>query len=366
MKKLGAFVLLCSIVFSIALMGCTQQPPAVATPSPVPTEVTPSPIPSPTPASLTPLKLEYEFKQSGGPSQDSSASQTTLYFTLWLNEEKDCNGKNAFLGLIKASDKPNQPDDQSSWVKMVVYADDGVMAVSKNGNKNELAFDNAKSAALDFDFFLTLNSLFAAAGKNFNTDPVWNSTVPVILKNVVFSGNPVNFSVIKGDDSSEFALPCKKFSLISQEQGGGPSELSVCVAKPGGKLPLPFVVSMTIGENFDVKLKSVSKEKASVPYYPQCLTPVTCQSVSRPSAADDQACRNRTGNFEQVRDVENCIVSYACKTERERVLDDLQRSQRSGCPQPSEALIQKAIDCSSKNNRQYHSGNDGCINDVTC
>ena len=360
---LAASVALFSVIF---LAGCLQS--AVPTPSPLATPPpsvtaapapTATPAPSPTPAAFAPLKLEYEF------SQGQAGQERKRYLVLWLNGEQDCGGRKALVGLLRQSDDPAQSDDRSVWLKATVYRDDGSMAASKGGSKSHLAFDNAQPAALDFDFFLTLNNLFAQAGRNFNTDAAWNSSIPVILRDVKIGDSFVNISVAKGDSSNAFATPCTRFSLLTQ--GNGPGEISACVAKTGDAMPLPFTVSLSIANDFNLKLKKVSGEKYSGAFYPQCLEAVKCPAVSRPNEADDSACRARGGGFDAVRDEKNCVTGYVCKTDRERIIENIEgNNMRRDCPAPSEELVSKALACRDKTGWTYHFGPDGCINDAVC
>ncbi|MCX6767844.1 MAG: hypothetical protein NTY90_03905 [Candidatus Micrarchaeota archaeon] len=367
-KKLVALVLLASV---IVFMGCVQSPPApTATPTPVATvqaTATPTPTPTPTPVPVTPLRLDYEFSQSQGPQGQGGGQapqQRKMYITLWLNDEKDCGGKAALVGLVKASEDATQPDDRSSWAKVTAFRENGEMAFSSNMQKSDLAFDSAKPAVPDFDFFLTLNGLFAQAGRNFNTDEVWNASIPVILRNVRFGDGTLNISVVKGEDSNAYAVPCTKFSLLAQ--GAGPGEMSACVAKTGAKMPLPFVASFAVGSDMQVTLKKVSSEKAAAAYFPQCMAVVKCKTVARPTDAQEQGCRAREGSFDAVRDENNCVASYQCMTQRDRAIDNIQRSQAPDCPAPGSSLVDKAIACSSKPNWNFQQGSDGCIRDISC
>ncbi|MFH1257968.1 MAG: hypothetical protein V1658_03455 [Candidatus Micrarchaeota archaeon] len=365
MTKAVVFVLIVSLVL---LFGCTQpQPAPTAVPTSVPTQVptkiataTPTTIPSPTPEAFQPLKLEYEFKQSGGPQ---GGPVTNLFFTLWLNEKKDCGGRNAYLGVMQSSEDKSMPGQSSAWSKVTVYEDDGSMAVTKGAPKSDLAFDNAKSVYMDFDFFLTLNDMFASVGRNFMTDDVWKSTTPIILKNVQFGNSFANLSIIKGDETGEFTIPCTKFTLL--EQGQGPSEMDACIAKITKKVPLPFTVSYTVANGFDVKLTKVSNEKSSAVYYPQCFEKVTCTPVSQPPQSEQDACRLKGGQMDPIRDERNCVTKYACRNERDRILADLR--QAPNCGIPSDAIISKALECRSSN-MGWNAQNDqnGCITSITC
>lgn len=284
--------------------------------------------------------------------------------TLWFTEEQECDGRKALLGMVEMTES-GAPADRGRWSKLALYEDDGWLAVSDGTEKNKLAFDTAKSVALEFDVFLTLNWLFAQAGKNFNTDEVWEKTAPTLLKNVPFGGGTVNnVAVTKTGESTEYALPCTEFTMVAEN---GPGEMKICVAKPGGKLPQPFVVHFGIGDQMEAKLVKVSNERHSAPFYPQCLEPVKCEEVPELSPEEVGECRAMNGTMQPERDERNCLIGHRCKTMREMVLEDFARSQRPGCPSP-EGLVQKAVECrnSPNPNLDFIQGDDGCISEVNC
>ncbi|MFH1199624.1 MAG: hypothetical protein V1708_00995 [Candidatus Micrarchaeota archaeon] len=364
---MGRLVVAIFLISALLLFGCTQpkpEPTAVATsvPTQAPTVLAtamPTVIPSPTPEAFKPLRLDYEFKQGGGPQGGQSRN---LFFTLWLNEEKDCGGRDAYLGVMAASQDKGMPEQGTAWSKITIYADDGTMASTNGASKSELAFDSAKPSHMDFDFFLTLNDMFASAGKNFITDGVWTSTAPVILKNVKFGNNDANISIMKGGEASGLTVPCTKFTLL--EQGSGPSQMDACVAKVSNKMPLPFTVSYKIANDFGIELVKVSSEKSSVVYYPQCLERVTCLPVAVPAQQEQDACRQNNGQMDPINDDRNCVTAYACRTDRDRILADLR--QAPNCATPSDAIISKALECRGSNMGWNAQNENGCITSITC
>ncbi|MEK6953570.1 MAG: hypothetical protein AABX01_01065 [Candidatus Micrarchaeota archaeon] len=365
---MGRQIVAIFLISILLLFGCTQpKPEPTAVPTSIPTQeptklatATPTPVPSPTPEAFQPLRLDYEFKQSGGSQGGPSRNQ---YFTLWLNEKKDCGSRKAYLGVMQSSEDRSMPEQNTAWSKITIYEDDGTMATTNWAGKSDLAFDNAKSANMDFNFFLTLNDIFASAGKNFLTDEVWKSATPVILKNVKFGNNYANLSIMKGDEESGLTIPCTKFLLL--EQGQGPSEMDACVAKITKKMPLPFTVSYKIANDFDMELAKVSNEKSSVVYYPQCLEKVSCTPVAQPAQNEQDACRQKNGQFDPINDDRNCVTKYACRTDRDRIIADLR--QAASCGAPSDAIISKALQCRSSN-MGWNAQNDqnGCITSITC
>ncbi len=360
--------LFCSLflIAALLLFGCSQPTP---TASPTPTAAataiataTPTPMPtveaSPTPTPFPGLKLDYEL-QGWGPMTS---------FTVWLTEEKNCDGKKALNGFIQnfmGADAQNYAAQ-----KITVYEDDGTVAYSNMMDKNKLAFNDAKTQAVDFDFLLTLNALFAADGQNFNANAVWSETTPTILNNVQFGGgDPQDISVSKTGESKQYAKPCVEFALIPKNGGA----ITVCVAKPGGDLPQPFNVNFASGSNsgnnepeVKVTLKKASVEKPSLPFYAQCLEIVKCAGVTPPTQQEQQACQAKNSEYEPTRDDKNCITKYECKTVRDIVRSQLEGNQRPGCT-VSEAVLSEAVKC-RENHQNWNGvqGNDGCITQITC
>ncbi len=291
-------------------------------------------------------------------------------FTVWLTEEKNCGGKKALNGFIQ--DFVGGDAQNFAVQKITVYEDDGTVAYSSMMDKNKLAFEDAKPQAVDFDFLLTLNALFAADGQNFDTSAVWNETTPTILKNVqIGGGNPEDISVTKTGENKQYAKPCVEFALIPKNGG----TISVCVAKLGGGLPQPFNVNFAIESGGNqgngqagpkVTLKKTSVEKPSLPFYAQCLEPVKCVGIVSPTQQEQQACQAKNSEYAQIRDDKNCVTKYECKTVRDIVRGQIEGSQRPGCAVP-EAVLTEAVKC-RENHQNWNGvqGDDGCIKQINC
>ena len=115
-------------------------------------------------------------------------------------------------------------------------------------------------------------------------------------------------------------------------------------------------------------LSSIKREKSSVSYYPQCLTPIKCPSLSAPTNEDYGRCNAMNKSYSTDYDADNCVTSFNCVTFIERARSEMARMQRGGnCP-ANEALAQKAADCWARNgNTDFRSGErSNCIIDVEC
>jgi hypothetical protein len=310
----------------------------------------PPPVPP-----FTPVKLVYEF-----PEEFSGGEGITL--TVWLERRMDCGGREALVGV-----QSFEVDGDSAWSKVTVYTDTGETAVSELTAEPGLAFDDLRPVANDFDFYLTLNDIFARGGKNFLTDQSWNSTEPTILRNVVMGSGISNYSVFRtGNHFADKELPCTEFSLV--EKGTSvDGTYSVCVADVGADVPLPFVVSFEFenegGPSWS--LSSYSHEASGVVSVSQCLEPVRCAYLPAASAAEASACEARGGSMEPIRDESNCIARNECWTLTERALNSLKGMQSPACPDPSAALVSAAADCMSQGKGfGLGYGQSGCITSI--
>ena len=281
-------------------------------------------------------------------------------YTLWLNNNMTCNGRQALAGLALM----NFSEGQSGYYKVTVYLDNGELVQTGMDQASSLAFDDMVAKENDFvDIPLTLSDIYAAAGQNLLTDRIWNSTSPTMIRNVEHSRSATNFSVSRMGASTNGTLPCTMFALAAKgtDMTG---TFNVCVASMNDSLPLPFVVSFSFSDMQNApswELKSYSFRSPSVVSAPQCLEPVRCAYVPRPSIN----CAN--GTLEQAKDAKNCVTSYGCVSYRDNALSSIMNSQNSNCPNPSEALINKGIDCiKSNSNIDGPRDNNGCLTDINC
>ncbi|MEM0475180.1 MAG: hypothetical protein QW343_00085 [Candidatus Norongarragalinales archaeon] len=311
-------------VFAIAILalvlllaGCTQQQapaapneaPSVlpsAAPSFAAVAASPSPSPSPSPTSeskLVPLKLEYEFSNKLG---EENFLINVQYF---FEEEKKCGNKRALLGLLRAADE-SKPE-AVSWAKTTLYLDDGVLVPSQQMSETDLAFDNAKPHAGDWDLAFFLNALFASVGQDLVASDVWtNKEEPTILKSARISKEaPSDASVMKKGAGSGGAEPCVEFTVISKTAG----EWTVCVKQPTDENPLAYVVYANAKTpSLNWRLKKASKQKSGVMRTLQCLEPIKCPFVQMPSGDERRACEQQGNALIDERDEKGCVTRYAC------------------------------------------------------
>lgn len=311
-----------------------------------------------------PLKLAYELKNFGptGPGGKSN-------MTIWLEDKRRCAGREVYVGVMKMSG--GGQNSSPAWSKITVYADNGETAVSRFENEDKLAFDDIQPEYNQLDVALTMNSIFAYAGKNFNSPDVWMSTAPIILKNVDSGMSMTDYSVIRQEEQATGVLPCQKFKTVAK---GTNTEgtFNSCVAREVNKIKLPFVVSFAFGDpgqgGPSWQLKNYSKEKSGVAFTPQCMEPVKCSYVKEPVQAERSACASKGGQIEQQRTEKGCVTGYKCFTQEEIVNEGIARMQRPGCP-INQDVKNKLLGC-RKNNQpnfdvtKYDEG--GCALSVSC
>lgn len=315
-------------------------------------------------ANFEPLKLVYELKNFG-PSDPSGK----LNMTIWVEGVEQCAGREAYVGLIKM-DSGGQ-NSGSNFSKITIFADNGETAVSRSGNEDKLAFDDMQSEYDQLNVYLTLNSIFAYAGKNFNSPDVWSATAPIILKNVDSGMSLTDYSVIRQEEETTGVLPCQKFKIIGKGTNMD-GAMNACVAKEVNKIKLPFVVSFAFGDagqgSPSWQLKSYSSEKSGVIFVPQCLEPVKCVYVTEPTQAEKTACAVKGGQLEQQRTEKGCIKEYKCLTQEEIVNQAISNMQRPGCP-VNQVVKNKMLSCRKNNQPNFSISNydeSGCALSVTC
>ena len=310
-------LMLLSIVTIITLLfaGCISPPVPGPTPTPVVTPTalatsTPAPTPSPTPP-IVPFGMVYVVR---APTGSGPGNLQEINVTLWFEEQRDCGGKPAFLGIGKFGSAQMGGE---AYYKTTVYRETGEYAQSAEMQRSELAFDTAKiktQGVLDVAF--PLNNLFASAGRNFITDEVWNATQPVILRNVSFFGGATGDIAVtkKGTDASS-SVPCTVFTLASRNS---PTAMEVCVATVE-KSSLPYAVYFkpedSAYENQTPTWRLVQSLSAAsgITRTPQCLTPVYCPVVNGPSGDSRTACESDGRHtMSEVRDSNGCTLRYDC------------------------------------------------------
>jgi hypothetical protein len=312
------------------------------------------------------MKMVYEMVQE---MRDGSRIwNQTIGITYWLEDEKKCNGRDAVLGLMTMKGVGEGGGGQP-YAKITLYLDKGEVAVSNWQSESDLSFDTAKPQASDMDFLLFLNYIFNSAGKNFMNDAVWNSTDPVILKEVYVFGGISNISISKVGELTSGVVPCTEFSVAVRGSTGQSQQMKACVAKITDSNPLPYVVYIKpkegeSGPNWN--LKSVEKAKSGIAKYPQCLSPVVCSKVSAPTQQEQATCNQQGGSIESIRDSNNCISEYRCMSLRDRAEMQIRNNQAPDCPLPQQLVDALAACWQQQKNADFERGGLGCITAVEC
>ncbi len=366
--KLSAIVLL---LFALLFLGAgcgNDQPEKSAAP------VTDNPSAQPAAKEVfEPLKLSYELKNFGPVGPNGK-----LGITIYLEGKQQCAGRDAYVGVMKtdsdgqnSSQSDSPQENYSQWSKITVFADNGEIAVSRAENEDKLAFDDMQSEYDQLNISLTLNSIFAYAGKNFNSSDVWTSATPVILKNVDSGMSLTDYSVIRQEEQTTGVLPCQKFKIVAK---GTSMEgtINACVAKEVNKIKLPFVVSMAFGDQGQGgpswQLVSYSKERSGITYAPQCMEPVKCAYIKEPTQTERNVCNAKGGQIEQQRTEQGCVAEYKCLTQEEIINNRLSQMQRPGCL-INEAIKNKLFGCRKNNQPNFDVTNydeSGCAASVAC
>ncbi|MCX6742803.1 MAG: hypothetical protein NT116_01045 [Candidatus Parcubacteria bacterium] len=266
------------------------------------------------------------------------------------------------------SGKENSPP---GFAKITIFSDNGETAVSRFENEDKLAFDDMQSEYDQLNIYLTLNSIFAYAGKNFNSPDVWSATAPIILKNVDSGMSLTDYSVIRQEEQTTGVLPCQKFKIVAKGTNMN-GTINFCVAKEINKIRLPFVVSFAFGNPGEGgpswQLKSYSQEKSGVVFVPQCLEPVKCVYIKEPVQAERNSCAARGGQIEQQRTEQGCVTEYKCLTQEEIVSESMSRMQSPGCS-INQAVKNKLLSCRKNNQPNFDISKydeNGCALSATC
>jgi hypothetical protein len=360
MKQIIHIEFLVMIMFLVS--GCVQNPASVNNISINNTndvKVAPEPVKQ----IFEPLKLVYVVKNTRGPQSDISDITVEFY----LEDEKTCNGRDCYLGIMKAI---GTQFNGAMYSKITIYADTGEMASSNNvGKEEDLAFDNFVSVYNDFSIPLTLNTIFVEGGKNFNSPEYANLTSLVLLKNVENGNSLTNYSIgMQGNDATGI-LPCQKYKLIAKGTNVD-GYYTACVVSRIGKIIEPFIVSFNFENNKgpNWKLINYSNEKSGVMFVPQCLDAVTCKYVPQLSQSAQTDCRTKSGQIEAIREENGCIKEYNCMTQEDLIDQSITRTQRPGCA-INPAVRTKLLDCRKNNMPNFdvtQYDNNGCSIDVTC
>lgn len=362
MKKYLVFLVLALLLFGCA--GGGQQPPNQTPPqTPSPNQTPPTPPAPPPKPSAFPMKIVYEMAQ--GNMQGGTLVNQTIQIIYWLEDEKNCSARASVLGLVtmQGVGGGGQP-----YAKVTVYLDNGEVVASNWQQESDLSFDTAKSQASDIDFLLLMNYIFNSAGKNFMNDPIWNSTEPIILKEVNVFGSQSNISITKLSESTSGVVPCTEFNVVVRGTTSS-EQLIACVARITDTNPLPYIVYFKPkgGEGGPSwKLKSVEKVKSNITKYPQCLSPVSCPKVKTLTQQEWNACNQQGGSVESIKDSNNCITEYRCMSLKERAEMQIKNNQAPNCG-VSQQLIDALAACwERQKNADFERDNNGCVTGMRC
>ncbi|PIN95940.1 hypothetical protein COU39_03405 [Candidatus Micrarchaeota archaeon CG10_big_fil_rev_8_21_14_0_10_60_32] len=360
-----------SVLLAFVLLAGCVQPEATPSPSPLPSPTiaaSPSPIPSPSPSpSLAPVELEYEV--SGFFSNDPQQKATMTY---WFEEEADCSGKKALNGIYSVSG--SQMGGGTVWGKTTYYYESGELASTDLSQKSGLMFEASRviQAPIIINF---LQELFASAGKDFASSEVWDSTKPLVIKDVnFFSGSKQNVSVVnKGAGSG--ATPCTDFALYSTNS---PGAIIACATKPTEAAPYSITVYIKPGDDWPAnagnfptwKLVRVpAKEASGESALLECVDFVRCKHVESPSQSERDACE--AGGDKKMRDeydANQCVSAYACKTVNDIAVEQVQQMQGPSCGMPSQSVMDAVANCIREDRGGINWSNDqnGCVISASC
>ena len=364
--KLALISVSLAIVFML-LFGCTGQAPATPSGQEAPA-VQPEPVknvtakpPEPKQPEFTPVHLYYEFTSPGPNGQ-----MQKVMFNYYLSEKTACAGRPALNGFLKGEEEGR---NGANYAKITVYLDTGEAVYSDSLDEPSLAFDSAKERMSDFDAAFYLPTLVARGGKKMLSDEIWNASKPVLLKSVPAFGTSGDYSLMAGGSGKVAGLECKNYTL-SVKSANMQGQMAFCIYR----LPEPQLALVTsvkfpqeINNVPSWELARMDNEKPTNAFYPQCLQPVSCPSVSMPTQEEHNSCSSQNKTIEPERDSKNCVTAYNCISREEQARKNIAGSQRPGCP-VSEELVTQAANCWSQNgNVNYDNDqNSGCITKVNC
>jgi len=354
----------CLLFFSA---GCSQQQPATQAPQNVTPVIenenaTQNATPNVTQQQpkFKPIHLNYQISVPNGPN---GAQQ--LIFDYYFTEKTDCNGRPALNGFVKMVEAAYP--DRAGYTKITFYLDSGEAVYSDRLGEPDLAFDTAKPLMADFDPAFWPQTVAARGNKNLLSEEIWNGTKPVLLHNLAVFGGNGDYSITAGPDDKMAGLECKNIT-ISAKASNMDGQIITCIHELTD-LNFSFIAHANAlgGPGFEWSVTSLSREAPSNAYYPQCLTPVDCPSLSKPTQEDYTSCQSQGNSIENTKDDKGCVTEYACITNEERARRNFAGNQNSGCP-VDEKLVTENADCWSKQGNVDYQRNQqtGCITNITC
>ncbi|VVC01958.1 Uncharacterised protein [uncultured archaeon] len=346
------------------LFGCAAQQAPVPQPQPPAAQPTPEPAKNATkaaePPPFKPVHLSYLMSSTGPQGQPQD-----MEFDYYFVEKTTCGGRPALNGFMKATQLGQQG---AGYSKATVYLDTGEAAYSDMMGDADLAFDTAKPKMADFDFAFYLQTIAARGGKKFLSEEVWNATAPVLLKNVAAFGGVGDYSISPSGSGTAAGLACRNFTA-SVKSSNMEGQIRMCVHQLDD-VPLSFLTGASFpgeGNAPSWQLSAVTREKPSIAYYSQCLAPVSCPALSKPTQEERDACNAKGNSLEATRDGQGCVSAFNCITPEDRARESITGSQRPGCA-VSEQFVQQAADCwKQQGNVNYENDQQsGCVTKVNC
>ena len=363
------------VCLSVLFAGCSQQkaaeeppqnfPPVTEKPNvmqPVPDAQKPEPnVTQPQPPQFKPIHLSYRISVLGGPNGGTQQVGFDYYFT----EKTDCSGRPALNGFVRMAEAAYP--DRASYSKITAYLDSGEAVYSDRFSEPDLAFDTAKPLMADFDPAFWPQTIAARGNKNLLSAEIWNGKKPVLLRNVAVFGGNGDYSITAGQNSSVAGFDCKNIT-ISVKASNMDGQMITCVHKLAD-LDFSFIASANAlgGAGFQWSVKSLSREEPSTAYYPQCLAPVSCPSVSKPAQQEYTSCGTQGKSIESTRDGKGCVTAYTCMANDERARKNIAGNQNPDCA-VDEKIVKENADCWSKQGNVDYQRNEqtGCITGITC
>ncbi len=360
------------VCLSLFFAGCSQQQPTTQPPKTVPpvpekpnaTQPPPEvqkPNVTQQPPQFKPIHLNYQISVPNGPNDVTQQLNFDYYFT----EKTDCNGRPALNGFVKMVEATYP--DRAGYTKTTVYLDSGEAVYSDRLGEPDLAFDTAKPLMADFDPAFWPQTIIARGNKNILSEEIWSGTKPVLLHNIAVFGGNGDYSITAGSDGKVAGLDCKNIT-VSVKASNMDGQMITCIHKLTD-LNFSFIASAYAfgGPGFKWSVKSFSREAPSTAYYPQCLTPVSCPSLSKPAQQEYDSCGSQGKSIEITRDDKGCVTNYTCITNEERARKNIASNQRPGCS-VDEKLVKENADCWSKQGNVDYQRNEqtGCTTGITC
>jgi hypothetical protein len=288
-----------------------------------------------------------------------------LLLDYYLTEKTMCGGKPALNGFVKMVD--GSRPDQAGYSKITVYLDSGEAVYSDNIGETDLVFDTATAHMGDFDFAFWPQTIIARGGKSILADEIWNGTKPVLLRDIAAFGSNGDYSVVPGQFSTAAGLACKNIT-VSAKTSGMDGQIHTCIHLLED-VNLTFLASANAlgGPGFSWEVRGVAREGAAQAYYPQCLSPVSCPVLSKPTQENYSQCSGQGKSIESTRDGKGCVTAYDCISNEERAGRQLRGNQAPNCP-PTENLVKDTAACWDKRGNVDYQRNEqtGCIESVVC